>query len=122
MAKILIIDDSLLSRRMLRKILEEKNHQVIEASDGYSALEIYSLENPHLVMLDLTMPGMNGFEVLKKLKAINSNAKVVVATADIQNQTRKQAIEDGADGFITKPYISQEILDLVNNLTSYVPK
>lgn len=120
MAKILIIDDSHLSRRMMRKILEEDNHQVIEAIDGYSALEVFSLENPHLVMLDLTMPGMNGFEVLKKLKAINPATKVVVATADIQTQTRSQAVEEGADGFLTKPFTPQQVKELVNNLTAYV--
>lgn len=120
MAKILIIDDSHLSRRMMRKILEEDNHKVIEAADGYAALEVFSLENPHLVMLDLTMPGMNGFEVLKKLKAINPATKVVVATADIQSQTRDQAVEEGADGFLTKPFTPQQVKELVNNLTLYV--
>jgi two-component system chemotaxis response regulator CheY len=120
MAKILIIDDSLLSRRMLRKILEEDSHEVVEAKDGYSALEIFSLENPQLVMLDLTMPGMNGFEVLNKLKSINPAIKVIIATADIQNMTRDIALHEGADGFITKPFVSEEITELVHNLLSYV--
>lgn len=120
MAKILIIDDSQLSRRMLRKILEEASHEVVEAKDGYSALEVFSLENPQLVMLDLTMPGMNGFEVLHKLKTINPRTKVIIATADIQNMTRNIALREGADGFITKPFITQEITELVHNLLRYV--
>lgn len=120
MAKILIIDDSSLSRRLLRKILEEASHEVIEASDGFSALEIFSLEVPHLVMLDLTMPGINGFEVLKQLKKANPEIKVIVASADVQSMTRDQAFSEGADGFINKPFVSGEITELVQNLLSYV--
>jgi two-component system chemotaxis response regulator CheY len=120
MIKILIIDDSSLSRRLMRKILEEASYEVIEAADGFAALEIFSLENPQLVMLDLTMPGINGFEVLKQLKNINPNVKVVVASADVQSMTRDLAFREGADGFINKPFIAEEILELIQNLISYV--
>jgi two-component system chemotaxis response regulator CheY len=120
MIKILVIDDSSLSRRLMRKILEEASYEVIEAGDGFAALEIFSLENPQLVMLDLTMPGINGFEVLKQLKSINPNVKVVVASADVQSLTKDLAFREGADGFINKPFIAEEILELIQNLISYV--
>lgn len=116
MAKILIIDDSSLSRRLMRRILEDAGYQIIEANDGYSALEIYTLEKPNLVMLDLTMPGITGFEVLKQLKNINPEVRVIVASADVQSLTRTQAFEGGADGFINKPFISEEVVDLVKKL------
>lgn len=119
MAKILIIDDSMLSRRMLRKILEEASYEVIEAVDGYSALEIFSLENPDLVMLDLTMPGINGFEVLKQLKEIRPSAKVVVASADVQTMTKELVFSHGADGFINKPFVAEEVTDLIKKLLDY---
>lgn len=121
MIKILIIDDSSLSRRMMKKILENASYQVVEASDGYSALEIFSLENPELVMLDLTMPGMNGFDVLKQLKDLKPTVKVIVATADIQSFTKDLAFEMGADGFITKPFNAEEVTLMIRNLLSYVP-
>jgi two-component system chemotaxis response regulator CheY len=120
MIKILVIDDSSLSRRLMRKILEEASYEVIEAADGFEALEIFSLENPQLVMLDLTMPGINGFEVLKQLKSLKPDVKVVVASADVQIITRDLAFREGADGFINKPFIAEEILELVQNLISYV--
>lgn len=120
MAKILIIDDSSMSRRMLRNILEGASHEVIEAPDGYSALEIFSLEKPQLVMLDLTMPGINGFEVLKQLKSINPAIKVIVASADVQSMTKDHAYKEGADGFVNKPFVSDEIVELVQTLLSYV--
>jgi two-component system, chemotaxis family, chemotaxis protein CheY len=116
MAKILIIDDSSLSRRFMRKILEESGHEVIEANDGFSALELFSLEQPHLVMLDLTMPGINGFEVLRQLKSIRPDVRVIVASADVQSLTKKQVFDEGADGFINKPFVSEEITDLVQKL------
>jgi two-component system chemotaxis response regulator CheY len=120
MAKILIIDDSALSRRMLRKILEEASYEVVEAADGYSALEMFSIERPNLVMLDLTMPGIPGFEVLQKLKSIDPDTKVVVASADVQIMTKDIAFSQGADGFINKPFVSREILKLVQTLLSHV--
>lgn len=116
MAKILVIDDSSLSRRLMRRILEDAGHEVIEANEGYSALEIYTLEKPGLVMLDLTMPGINGFEVLKQIKSINPDTRVIVASADVQSLTRAQVFEVGADGFVNKPFITEEVVDLVKKL------
>jgi two-component system chemotaxis response regulator CheY len=116
MAKILITDDSLLSRKMLRKILDDADYQVIEAKDGYSALEIFTIEKPDIVMLDLTMPGINGFEVLKQLKSINPAAKVIIASADVQTMTKDFAFSHGADGYVNKPFITEEIVELVQKL------
>ncbi len=65
MAKILIVDDSSMSRRMLRNILEKAGHQVIEAKDGISGIEAYFLDHPDIVLLDLVMEGMYGLDVSK---------------------------------------------------------
>ena len=119
MAKILIIDDSALSRRMLRKILESESYNVIEAADGFSALEVFSLENPDLVMLDLTMPGINGFDVLKQLKGMKQSIKVLIASADIQSITREMVMNLGADGFVNKPFNPEQILESIQKLISH---
>src|SRR5512133_769530 len=102
MARILIIYDASLARREIRVRLEQDSHELFEASEGFSALELFILEKPALVMLDLTMPGINGFEVLRQLKSINPEVKVIVASADVQSLTRKQVFDEGADGFINK--------------------
>lgn len=120
MAKILIIDDSSLSRRLMRKILEEASYEIVEAGDGFSALEVFSLEKPLLVMLDLTMPGINGFEVLRELKNLDPAVKVIVASADVQSLTRDLAFREGADGFINKPFVAEEVVELVQTLLNYV--
>ena len=111
--KILIVDDSALSRRTLRRILESADYEVVEADDGMAALEVYFLEKPSLVLLDLVMKGMYGLDVLLKLREMDPNALVVVATADIQSSTRKLVDEAGALGFITKPFITEPVLEAV---------
>jgi len=113
MAKILIIDDSALSRRMMRQILLSAGHWVVEAADGIAGLERYFIDKPDLVMLDLTMIGMNGLEVLEKLRQMDPEARVVVATADIQTSTRTLTEQAGAKGLVNKPFEEQEVLRAV---------
>lgn len=111
--KILIVDDSALSRRTLRRILETAGYEVVEADDGMTALEVYFLEKPSLVLLDLVMKGMYGLDVLVKLREMDPDARVVVASADIQSSTRKMVDEAGAHAFINKPFISEQVLAAV---------
>ncbi len=113
MAKILIIDDSGLSRRMLRQMLESGGYEVIEAVDGIAGLEKYFLEKPDLVMLDMTMAGMTGLEVLEKLKQMDPEATVIVATADIQSSTRVLVEAAGAVSLINKPLDKDTVLKTV---------
>ena len=108
--KILIVDDSALSRRTLRRILESAGYETVEADDGMSALEVYSLEKPNLVLLDLVMKGMYGLDVLLKLREMDPKALVVVASADIQSSTRQMVDEAGALGFINKPFVREQVL------------
>ena len=113
MATILIVDDSNLSRKTSRRILEGGGHQVRDVADGLTALEQYTLDRPDLVLLDVTMTEMNGLEVLQQLRAIDPEARVVMATADVQSSTRSMAMEGGAVGFVTKPLHSDEVLSAV---------
>lgn len=113
MPKILVVDDSGMSRRISRRVLEQAGHQVVEAEDGMAALERYFLEKPDLVLLDITMKGMSGIEVLKQLRALDERARVVIATADIQSSTRALTDEAGARGFITKPLAPDQLLQAV---------
>jgi two-component system chemotaxis response regulator CheY len=119
-SKILIVDDSSMSRRIVRALLESQGYQVTEAADGMDALERYALEKPDLVLLDLLMQGMYGVEVLKKLRTIDSEARVIVVTADIQESTRELAEQAGCRGFATKPINKEELLRLVNAVLQQV--
>src|ERR1044071_921512 len=108
--KILIVDDSALSRRTLRRILETAGYEVVEADDGMAALEVYFLEKPDVVLLDLVMKGMYGLDVLAKLREMDHQARVVVASADIQSSTRKLVDEGGALGFVNKPFLAEQVV------------
>jgi two-component system chemotaxis response regulator CheY len=114
-AKILIVDDSSMSRRIVRGYLESAGHEVTEASDGIAALDQYSLEKPDIVLLDLVMAGMGGLDVLRKLRESDSRARVIVTTADIQNSTREMAAQAGSHGFLKKPIRREELLTAVNS-------
>lgn len=114
-AKILIVDDSALSRRTLRRIVESAGYEVLEADDGMSALEVYFLEKPQLVLLDLVMKGMYGLEVLVKLREMDPQAMVIVASADIQSSTRKMVADAGALAFLNKPFIPEQVTAAVES-------
>jgi two-component system chemotaxis response regulator CheY len=116
MAKILVVDDSGMSRRTLRKILEPAGHQVIEAEDGAVALERYFLDKPDLIFLDLTMTGMYGIDVLNKLREMNPQVRVIIASADIQSSTREMVEAGGASAFINKPFTIDKVLGVVGKV------
>ena len=116
--KILIIDDSSMSRRMMRRIIESAGHDVVEAEDGAAGIEKYFLENPDAVYLDLTMKDMYGLDVLSKLRELDSQALVVIASADIQDLTRTMVTEAGADGFINKPLTPEKVLESLSSIFS----
>ena len=113
--KIMVVDDSALSRRTLRRILEAAGHSVVEAEEGMAALELYFIEKPDLVFLDLVMKGMYGLDVLAKLREMDAGARVVVASADIQSSTRVMVEEAGARGFINKPFAAENVLGAVES-------
>ena len=107
---VLVIDDSGLTRRNLRSILERAGFAVSEAPDGMAALERYFVDKPDVVFLDLVMTGMYGLEVLSKLRELDPEARVVVISADIQTPSREAAEAAGAAAFLNKPVDEREVL------------
>src|SRR5687767_15413357 len=115
-AKVLIVDDSSLARRTVRQLLEEMGHTVEEANDGAQALERYFINRHDLVILDMVMNGMYGLEVLAKMRELNPEVRVIVASADIQKSTHEQARAAGAMGFINKPLNRLELTQIVGTV------
>jgi len=112
-SKILLVDDSALARRSMREILEPAGYDVVDATEGMSALEKYFLEKPDLVLLDLVMRDMNGFEVLARLREMDPAARVVVISADVQTSSHEMAAAAGARAFVTKPVNRASVLRTV---------
>src|SRR5690348_4758724 len=103
MATIMIVDDSNYSRRTHRRIVESAGHTVHEAATGMAALEGIVVHQPDVVLLDLTMEDMSGFDVLEKLREIRPTTRVIVVSADVQRSTAQMVAESGALRFLGKP-------------------
>ncbi|MFW3340732.1 response regulator [Aliarcobacter butzleri] len=120
--KVLVTDDSKMARKMVIRSLEEssiKDLEIFEAQNGQEAIDLYKEISPKIVFLDLTMPIMDGFEALKRIKEIDENAKVVIISADIQKLSMDRVRELGAFNFIKKPIDSlkmQQILEKIDEV------
>lgn len=110
MAKVLVTDDAAFLRMSLKKILEADGHTVIEAENGVQAIEQYELHKPDLVTMDITMPDMDGLEALKRLKALDPNAKIIMCSAMGHQDKVVTAIQNGAVDFIAKPFQGERVL------------
>jgi putative two-component system response regulator len=116
-ARILIVDDEDAIRRVLRRLLVAEGYDVIEAEDGRRGLELAWIHNVDTVLLDVMMPGLDGFEVCRQLRADDRTAHtpVVVVTAAVDREFRRQARAVGADDFLSKPFDEIELLARVRN-------
>lgn len=116
MKKILIVDDALFMRTILRKIFEEEGYKISEATNGKEMLHMYEIVSPDLVTLDITMDVMNGLDALKTLKALHPEAKVIMCTAMGQKAMVTDAVLSGAVDFIVKPFDRERVLTAVNKV------
>ena len=115
--KILIIDDSQFMTNLISEILSAAGYDVITAADGYQGLEKVKTEKPDLVILDIVMPGINGFEVCKILRSDDSNnlMPIIMLTAQENEDDKLTGLELGADDYITKPFNQRELVSRVRN-------
>jgi two-component system chemotaxis response regulator CheY len=121
MAKILIVDDSLISRISLKKILTAEGHEIIgESVNGVDACLKYVDLQPDLVTMDITMPEMDGLEALRRIMYFDPNAQVVMISALGQESKILEALNDGAMEYITKPYETEQVISIINDLFSLV--
>lgn len=114
--KIMIVDDALFMRKTIRKILEANGlENIVEMADGESALLAFELEQPELVILDITMPGMSGLEVLERMIQIAPQARIVMCSAMGQEMMIFKAMDLGARYFIVKPFKQEEFMKVVKD-------
>jgi len=115
--KALIVDDAAIMRRMLRDLLCAVGFLIVgEAADGEAAVELFREHHPHLVTLDITMPKKDGLTVLKEIKVIDPSAKVVMVSAMGQRENVIEAIKNGAENFIVKPFNADKIYRVLRSL------
>jgi len=113
--KILVVDDNQDNRELVVKILKSRGYQMIEAIDGEEALERAMAEKPDLILMDISIPKINGYEVTRRLKsrADFKDTPIIALTAHAMKGDREKTIEAGCDGYISKPFNIHELPDQI---------
>jgi CheY-like chemotaxis protein len=116
LVRILVVDDSLLIRQLLDNILAAEGYEVLLASNGKEAIEVAKEKSPRIIVMDINMPVINGLQACTRLKAIKETRSIPVVLMTGLKMYKMDAIEAGADGFLTKPFDISDILNNVNSL------
>jgi two-component system chemotaxis response regulator CheY len=116
MATVLIVDDAAFMRLRATKMLVEAGYQVIEAENGRHAVEVYLRERPDCVLMDITMPEMDGLEALAEIREKDPQARIAMLTAMGQQSIVMDAMKRGARDFIVKPFAPERVLAAVSRL------
>jgi len=119
---ILVVDDMVETRRLMRRVLERGGLRVIEADTGEAALRMAAHDRPALIVLDLRLPGISGFDVARKIRADPDRAlaatPILACSASVQPDVRREALDAGCDAFEGKPFAIAGFADLIRGLIS----
>ena len=118
MATVLIVDDSAFMRMRCVATLKDIGHGTLEAGDGQQAIDIYKQSKPQAVLLDITMPGVDGLTALREILAFDPSAKIAMVTAMGQQAIVMEAIKAGARDFVVKPFDPDRVKAAVNKLVA----
>ncbi len=114
---ILIVDDAAFMRMMIRDVLTKNGFEIVgEAENGQKAIEKYKELTPELVIMDITMPEVDGIQAVKEIKKMDSNAKVIMCSAMGQQAMVIEAIQAGAKDFIVKPFQADRVVEAVKKV------
>jgi two-component system, OmpR family, alkaline phosphatase synthesis response regulator PhoP len=118
MARVLVVDDEPDVLLLCRLNLEQRGHEVLEAPNGDKALELARERAPELIVLDLMLPGMDGYQVLRTVRADErtSGIPVLVLTAKSLQADRERSRQLGAAAFLTKPFLPDELCEMVDQV------
>jgi len=113
--RVLVCDDSVLMRKMVVDCLSDDGWEIVgEAANGEEAVRMYSEHTPDAVTMDIVMPGMDGLTALKEIKRDYSDANIIMVSAINQTKCISDAIRAGADDFIVKPFLPEQLQETVN--------
>lgn len=118
MAIVLVVDDSEFMRRRCISLLEELGHETVQASDGLQAVQRYKLLRPNVVLMDITMPNVDGLTALRQIMAIDPSANVAMVTAIDQQGVVIEAMKAGAKAIVVKPYEPDKIKAAIEKLAA----
>lgn len=120
--RILVIEDNEDNLALMRLFLERSKYEVLEATDGLTGLDIASKEQPDIILLDLAMPEMDGWEVARKLKAniLTKEIPIIAVTAHSLPKDRERAREAGCEAVIGKPFSVANLIAEIENMTEWL--
>ena len=120
-SRILVIEDNEDNLSLMRLLLERANYEVLVASNGFAGLELARAEQPNLILLDLAMPELDGWEVATELKndIVTRDIPIIVVTAHALPKDRERAAEAGCDAFIVKPFSVSKLINEIENLLDW---
>lgn len=107
--RLLLVEDDTTMRETVASYLVRAGHDVVTAADGESAVELFSADGADLVLVDLMLPGLSGFEVTRRLRAMRRDLPLIMVTARAQEHERVQGLAQGADDYLTKPFSLREL-------------
>ncbi len=116
MAKVMVVDDAAFMRVRAAKVLQDNGHQVLEAENGVDAVRKYQEWQPDVVLMDITMPEMDGVTALKEIKKLDPTARVAMVTAMGQQAIVMEALKAGARDFVLKPFQPERVLSALQKL------
>jgi DNA-binding response OmpR family regulator len=114
-SKVLVVDDEPTVREVVASYLRRDGHDVAEAGDGHTALELLESDPPDLLVLDMMLPGVNGLDILRRVRAAGS-IPVIMLTARAEESDRVAGLELGADDYVVKPFSPRELAARVNGV------
>lgn len=116
--RVLVVDDDALTLEILRTILDLEDFDVRTAEDGEAALDAVAEEVPDVLVLDVMMPGLNGFEVCSRLRSRpeTSELPIVLLTARDSAEDRRRGVECGADAYLTKPFSPLQLMETIRGI------
>jgi two-component system, chemotaxis family, chemotaxis protein CheY len=115
--KIMLVDDAAFMRMMIKDTLSKNGYtNIIEANNGQVAVNTYAAEHPDLVIMDITMPVMDGLEALKQIKSVDPSANIIMCSAMGQEAMVVDALKHGAKDFIVKPFKADRIIKTVRSI------
>jgi two-component system chemotaxis response regulator CheY len=119
--KLMIVDDSLIVRSVIeRNARHPEITEVFQADNGVTALQLYTTHRPELITMDLTMPHLDGLGCLREIQRIGGSPSILVISALNSHRTAMEAIDQGACGFLVKPFTVHELLDAIEQLVVHV--
>lgn len=111
--KILIVEDNARNRRLLKVLLRSHGYRAIEARNGVEALEAVESDRPDLILMDIQLPGINGLELVKKIKDEFGDIPIIAVTAYAMKGDRERILSAGCDGYVSKPIDTRELPKII---------